>query len=243
MSEYYRNRAGPDRAFVVTPYVERNGSVSPEIPDRCPWWSGPEDQACKMSVHHWRERKCGPGFPLAAVRCGAHDGGVFTLYPPGYAPYRRQAVLQLASDGTSIDEDGAQLRVDFDNTLFKAALDAESGVPWPRKAGAANLSSWGTQGRQLELGAELLGLSKDIGARVRQSIAALLSVSVLQLLAGSRGVGYRHVGTAICEVLKVIRSGARRAQRLLHAGYLAGRWGEPVHWDPDRRVLERLPFR
>lgn len=215
----------------------------PELPARCPMWSGPGGGACKVAIHHWRPRKTGPRFPVAVVRCGTHGGGAFTLYPPSYAPYRRQPVMQVAPDGSRVHDDRDGLRQDFGGTVFEAALDAEGGQPWPRETSEESQGSWGTQGRRLGIAAQVLGLLHAVADRVRESIAAVLSVDVLLLRDGSRAKGYRGVGTAVCSVLERLRGGTRRALHLLFGGHLAGRWGEPMQWDPECRLLERLPFR
>ena len=87
-----------------------------------------------------------------------------------------------------------------------------------------------------------MGLARDLSDRVRSSIAAVLSVNHLQLREGSRAVGYRAMGQAVCGVLAQIKGGARRALQLLVCGNLTELWGEPLYWDIQRQVLERSPF-
>ena len=241
MAACYPSRPGPDRPFVVAPYVERGKVMVPEMPGRCPW-RGPSEEPCSVGIHHWRLRRTGPRFALAVVRCAAHEGGAFTLYPPGYAPYGRQAVLQVAPDGSSVHGEGDRLERDFGGTVFEAALAARDGQAWPRDSNEPPRCSWGTQGRHLQIAASVLGLARNTADRVREAIAAVLSVDVLRLRDGSRRVGYRAVGAAVCDVLARLRGGARRALHLLSCGHLSRRWGEPLQWDARRRVLERLPF-
>lgn len=185
----------------------------------------------------------GPEFRLAVVRCGVHGFGAFTLYPPGYAPYRRQAVLRVGPEGSRVHgDDGDRLRGDFGETVFEAALDAREGRPWPRQTRGEPQRSWGSQGRQLELVSRLVGVARGLADRVREVIAAVLSVGTLHLREASVAQGYRAIGEAVCRVLRRLRGGPRRAVHLLTCGHLAGLWGEPLHWDAGRRVMERSPF-
>lgn len=62
--------------------------------------------------HHRRARKTGPVHQLYMVECRAL-GAVFTLYPPGYAPYRRQAVLRLAPESDPIRGEGSTVEAEF----------------------------------------------------------------------------------------------------------------------------------
>jgi hypothetical protein len=127
----------------------------------------------------------------------------FTLYPPAFAPYRRQAVLRVAPDGQPIRGEGDPQQTDFGGTVFEAALDAKRGQPWARESGmGAQERWWGTQGRHLRLGARLAGVARDLSDRVRCSIATVLSVATLQLIEGARGGG----------LPRARRGGLRRAQ-------------------------------
>jgi hypothetical protein len=178
------------------------------------------------------------------MHCRTHDCG-FTLYPPGYAPYRRQPVMRVAPDGAPIYGEGDRQRTDFSQTLFEAALDAKQGQAWARESDRFHDPPqrwWGTQGRHLRRGARLLGLAGDLSDRVRSCIAAVLSVPQLVLREGTRAVGYRAIGQAICEVLEQIPGAARRALHLLVCGSLSGLWGEALYWDAQRQVLERSAF-
>jgi len=100
----------------------------------------------------------------------------------------------------------------------------------------------GTQGRHLYLASRLVGVARELSDRVRSGIAAVLWVDQLQLREGSRARGYRAVGKVVVAVLRRLRRGARRAMELLVCGHLVGKWGEPLHWDAQRQVLERSPF-
>lgn len=250
MPQSYPVPSRQSRPFVCTPYGPGpDGRLAATIPDRCPTRAcGPcTTTDCDVRLAYYRPRKTGPPHALAVVGCRTH-GGAFTLYPPGYAPYRRQSVLNLSYDGSSIlREEGCDIqRTDFDGTLFESALDAQDGVTWARESGLAvpDVADryWAGQGRHLELAARITGVARDLSERMRVLIAMVLSVDCLGLKEGARATGYRAIGKAICSVLAKLQGRARRARALLICGAVVGSWGEPLHWDAKRRVLERTPF-
>ena len=231
------------------------GGLIPQVPEVCPSWE-PGGGACSVSIHHWRERKTGPGFPLAVARCAVHGQG-FTLYPPGHAPYQRVAIVGVGVDGRPVlddrDEGGLQEGEEpvwggeFAGTVFAAAVDADRGKPWSRcSPSGATEGWWPTQGRHLQVSALLVGVSSDLDDRQREGIAQVLSVETLLLRDEATSVrtnpGYRTMGRAVCRVLRTLRAGARRGLGLLTCGHLAEWWGRPLEWDPRRRVLTSLPF-
>jgi len=180
---------------------------------------------------------------LALARCRIHDLG-FTLYPAGFAPYRRQPVLKIAPDGSAISTEEVGLRDDYDDTVFAAAVDGAESLRWARDS-HDNMPDrfWGTQGRHLKLAARLVGVARDLTARVRESIAAVLSVSGLKQREHSAAVGYRAIGKAVCDMLRQLHGNhASRASALLTCGYVVGHWGEPLHWNVARQDLLRSPF-
>jgi hypothetical protein len=241
MSGSYSARGSSRTPFIVTPYVaDAAGELAAELPTCCPRWTAAD--SCRVSVHHLRRRKSGPLHLLTVATCATH-GAAFTLYPPGFAPYLRRPVQRLSPDGREAvpaEETPGQWR----GTLFEAAVDAEHGRAWPRSTDTViGDTSWGSQCRQLEETAHLLGVAATIDDTSREVIAAVLSVGVLVLRELSRSRGYRAVGRAVCDVLRRLGQGARRAMQLLVCGHLAGRWGEPWRWDPERRVVERFAFR
>jgi hypothetical protein len=234
--------------FVITPYrPNADANPVPDIPDTCPLHAV-DKSICQIAQHHFRNRKTGPGFPLLVVTCHAHKIS-FTLYPPGFAPYRRQPVIQQTLEGETpavekenhLDEAGI-----YEATVFQAAFDAKAGRAWAKNSlESAPERWWSTQRRHLQLGARLLGISQSLNQHVRETIAEALSLDHLRLreLLPKTSLGYRSLGLAICEVLKSIHSGTTRAMRLLFCGYAIGRWAMPWRWDSKRKVLEGLPFR
>ncbi len=151
MPESYPARPSARRSFVVTPYIlAADGKLVAELPDRCPRASATTQPRCRVAAHHQRKRKTGPEFALLVARCDAH-GCAFTLYPPGYAPYRRQALVRLGPDGTDLQHDEPEtLMRSFESTLFEAAVDASQGRAWAREPGdVPGERWWSTQGRHL----------------------------------------------------------------------------------------------
>lgn len=215
------------------------------MPDSC-GLRKPGDPPCDIRQHHLRPRKTGPCYPLTVVKCHTH-AIPFTLYPPGFGPYQRKPVLLLAPEGTAVlHEKSEDPLPDFDGTLFEAALDAKEGRARARNP-AKDLRDgwWTTQCRHLEMALKLLGLLGTTTDRVRETIAAVLSVACLLLRDESRipEPGYQSRGHAVCAVLEALTgSAALRASRLLFCGYVIGKWGRPWTWDPSRRCLETLPF-
>jgi len=83
-----------------------------------------------------------------------------------------------------------------------------------------------------------------VSAQERERVAALLGVETMTLAEAGRDWdhGYRARGGAIARVLRRVRRTFGRMLRLLHAGFLFGRWGRPMLWRDDRRTVETLPF-
>lgn len=244
MPESYPSGPRLRRPFLVTPYtLGLDGRLSPALPSRCPCGVESAKPLCSIRVDHYRHRSTGPTHPLAVARCSTHALG-FTLYPAGFAPYRRQAVLKVAPDGSMISTEEVGLRQDFADTVFTAAVEGADGQSWARNTNAAVPDcSWGTQGRHLQLAARLVGVARDLTDRVRESVATVLSVSGLKQREHSTAIGYRAIGKAICDMLQQLRgSHASRASALLMCGHLVGHWGEPLHWDVARDDLLRSPF-
>jgi hypothetical protein len=240
-------RPSARRFFVTTEYFPGAGGVlEPAMPTTCPQASSHASR-CDVRPHFIRPRKTGPCFPLTVARCYTHDCS-FTLYPPAFGPYLRAPVLLLAADGSaplSEKTDRQDLEA-FEGTLFQAALDGERRKAWARDSldGAPD-RWWSTQGRHIDLAMRLLGITRDIGARLRERIARVLSIDHLFLRDQARTEtdGYHARASAVCAVLRRLRHSATAALRLLFAGRLIGRWGTPRTWDRRRRLLERLPFR
>jgi hypothetical protein len=192
-----------------------------------------------------RRRKAGPRHQLLVATCYTHKRS-FTLYPPGFAPYQREPVVLLRPDaphGGKVPPRKTEPLEAFRGGMFEAAVDAKEGCAWLRNSEqGAPVSWWSTQGRHLAQASRLLGVAREIGDRVRETIAAVLSLACLVLRDEGRslGCGYRSRGEAVCNVLEAL--GGTSAERLLFAGYAAGLWARPWTWDHQRGCLTSLPF-
>lgn len=223
-------------AFIVTPYeATPDGRLVPQMPRDGPCRE--PGAACRLYVHHLRERSTGPCFPLTVVRCVTHRRA-FTLYPPGHIPHGRVAVVALAPSGEPVR--GAD---PFAGTLFEAARDAAQGEAWPREQPGGSDHWWGRQGRHLERAATLTGVAPGLTPRCREEAASLLDVDLLVLTGRPAPVGYRALGQAVCAVLEALHHGPCLVDRLGAAGALAGLWGEPWRTDSTTGVPRRQPFR
>ena len=245
MPASYPDAPRSPRPFIVTAYVVGPaGQLEPPMPSSCPLGARAQED-CRLSMHHRRRRKSGPGHSLAVIKCRTHGIG-FTLYPPGYGPYRRQPVERLSPDGRALGVEGDRDAAEFAGTLFEAASDARAGRAWARGGGDSVRPPerwWSTQGRHLGLCARLAGVATELVEKTREGVAAVLSVATLTLREKAKARGYREIGEAVCSVLAAIGRGPRRARRLLVCGHLVRCWGEPMHWDARRGVLHRSPFR
>jgi hypothetical protein len=244
------------RDFVITPYEEVGGRLEPCLPTVGPCQEA-DDRPCRLGVHQSRSRKTGPLHDLVVVHCHTH-GRFFTLYPPGYAPYKRKPVGLVAPDGRPVlhqvdpraGEGELLPRLErFAGTLFEAGLDASMGRTWSRfgpwgLGGAERY--WSTQCRQIEVAARLLGVSGQLRAPDREAITEVLGTErmlVSELSAEvRRRPGYRAHGAAIAQVLATLPAGRCEVDRLLDAGHVAGLWGLPRRWDPQSGALLKSPL-
>ncbi len=185
-----------------------------EVPGECPWRE--PTAPCDVVQHGLRDRKTGPEHALAVCRCHAH-GLCFSVYPAGFVPYARRALL----DGSASAPSYAQ-----------AAEDAAAGVAWPRSASGGSDRWWTTQRRLLRRLCEVLG-ADGTTLRDRAAIALGLPLRLLADVAGT--VGYRARGRAVVAVLDALGDDL---DRLLLAGALTGAWGRPWRWQrsPPRLV-------
>ena len=176
-----------------------------------------------------RTEPCAPCYPIAVVGCREHGGRRYTLYPPGHYPYGRVAVVPYSVGGEMwLDADSGQPQ--WQATLFGAAQDAEQEKQWApeqnwwRPLGAPSRR---TQGRWLELGGRLTGVSPDLEEREREQITTRLGVATTTALAGARSWerSWESRGAAIVAVLVARAVSARLGDRMGAAGAVSDLWG------------------
>ena len=212
------------------------------LPERCVLATG--GQRCRVFVDHYRDRKTGPGFPVAVVGCSRHPQGRFTLYPPGHVPYGRQAVVPCSPSGPLLRE-AATGHPLWQATLVGAALDAAEGRRWPSHSPADDERRRRTQGCRLARAGHLLGVHPELDARCRERIATRLQVPTLTLREAARGwaPSWQARGAAIRAVLMALPVDGGLLDRLLAAGAVSGLWPSPQRWDPVRHTWIRARSR
>lgn len=242
------------------------------MPDRCIAGASEKDARCVVRIHHWRERKVGPGYPLVVAKCTTH-GTAFTLYPPGFVPYGRVAVAPVDAegewvsrcergDGASQDEQGGGGRMAngdehepqqrtglpwaWELTLLSAAQNASEGQLWSREGNeSGTLGSSRTQGRRIGVAARLLGL---FGHGQDCPLVGPLGISPLThsdaKAAYQQADGIQARGRAVMMSLaELAPAGCDLLERVLWAGSAAGLWGNAWCWDAGRHRLREVMAR
>ena len=205
------------------------------VPRCCPF-AGP-DETCRIAGHHFRARKTGPGFPVLVAYCGVHLRA-FTVYPPGHVPYGRQAVAPADSRGQVLRQGGGEAapgRPLWEKTIFVAAVEASAGQQWSDSSLGQDQWRRRTQGRWLELGARLLGLT-EVTERVQERLSEQLGLDCLEIREQARAYrtakGPQSRGQVIEGILAGLPLRSCLVDDLLAGGCIAGLWGRPSRWDP-----------
>jgi hypothetical protein len=237
------------RPFATAPYCL--GDSEPPTPLVQPWscpHAGGESGDCAIGFHHRRERKTGPGFALVVLHCRTHRRA-FTLYPLGHVPYGRLAFAPVSCDGELLHNAEAPSARDrgpcWQVTIFLAALQAASGLCWPRDSDGIQMI-WDTQLAHLATCAKALGLSKQTPPRLGEQLAQRLDVPRLELIDAAQAYqqarGYREQGRAIESVLERLRPGRCLLEQLLCCGVLTGLWSRVERWEPGASRPRRTVF-
>jgi len=166
--------------------------------------------------------------------CKKHaDGGAFTLYPPAWAPYRRQALAPATPAGHAVRE--VPVGAVSCDTIFEASHDAARGDTWPPMGADTTAGVRRTQRRHISYAAALLGLAPDCSCAARGLVAEALRVPELRLREAADGYGrastVRERAQIVLQVYALLPVG-QAVDALLRAGWRAGLWGRPKRWDP-----------
>lgn len=225
--------------FAIAPYEpDDEGTLRPVLPERCVFATAAE--TCSPFVDHYRDRKTGPGHPLAVVGCRCHPHKRYTLYPPGHLRYGRQQVVPCRPSG-SLQQDPDTGQPAWEETLFAAALDAAQGQRWPAHSPAEDERRRRTQGCRLTVAGTLLGVHPELDSRTREWVATQLRVPTLTLrdAADQWATSWQARGGAIRTVLQALPLNGSLLDRLLAAGAITGLWPSPQRWDPVRGAWVR----
>lgn len=220
-----------DAPFLVAAYeVSEDGTLQPVLPVRC-LLAGRGD--CRWRIHSRRQRKTGPCFALAFVRCLTHLFGG-TVYPPGYAPYARAPIAPVDLRGELISSPAGAL--DWSQTVLAGAIDAAEGRLWPKEAPVRDVGGRDleidparrrrSQGRHIAFVAGVLGIGSDLDESKRERIARTIGIPCLILNQEAtefrEARRYSERGRAIRRVVEQLPRGRDLAGRLVEAGVIAG---------------------
>ena len=243
----YHPRPGNQRLFVQSPYdPDERGDLQCRLPMECP--RAEPGSACRVRVHHFRERSTGPCFALVVAVCRTHGPPAFTVYPPGHVPYGRAPVAPARMDGMGVLQRGAAGAPAWEQTLLNAAHAAARGERWDRlgemQSGMRDAPAHSrTMRRRLDLAGNLFGVHPDLPFRTREAVADRLDVPVVVLEdARDRWVATRSWTVQAKEILKAVAAvPVRRSmpEKVIEAGAQVGLWPSAFLWRPDRRLLER----
>ncbi len=256
MQECHGLAQNASRSFATAPYCPQGSepaSLEPVLlPSRCIYADGEADSggdACRIGVHHLRDRKTGPAFPITVLHCYTH-GRAFTLYPLGHFPYGRVALAPVGVDGepswTAEGEQADHRALVWSSTLFAGAVAASKTGTKPQPT--APNAWWATEPPDvLKAPAALLGLEPAPDERGAELVARQLGLPLPRLKEASgayrqaRGVVARaQVLTSVLDELA--GPGRCLLDRLLGAGAGVGCWGQVERWDagaagPCRRLF------
>jgi len=227
--------------FATVPYAaDERGFLQAVVPSRCPF-AAPGEPGCRVAVRHRRERKTGPCFPIAVVRCSAHPQHSFTLYPPGHFPYGRRPLVTCSVSGPLL-LDPSTRQPTWAGTVLQAAEDAAKALRWAPHSVTEAPAVRRSQGRHLDLAGLLLGVHPDLDAGERERIATRLRAPTMAVRSASSmwSTSWTSRGAAIVLALATTPVDGSLLDRLMSAGFAAGLWARPRRWAPPRSwVLAR----
>lgn len=221
------------RPFIVSGYTSNErGIPRPQKPSSCPF-ATLSDASCTIHIERWRVRICGIRFAVAGMRCVTHKVS-FTVYPPGWAPYARKALLLVDHGGCEVETEDQDNR--WGDTVFEASADAAAEKLWPEEVQLGPLPEVGlvpqsrrTQRRHIAGVVLLLGLNQSATCREREIVARFMNIGVSWLEAGARkirdGPSLIRKGVEAVQVLEQLQAIRLRMIGLLTLGTNQGFWG------------------
>ncbi len=238
----YKPKTIAMRSYVVTPYhLDDEGNVVAQCPTVCTHATPGQDH-CELYLDHSRDRKTGPPYSLAVLRCRTH-AIAFTLYPPGFTPWGRKPWVHLSPDGDELShEPGSEGKR---GTYFDAAIDAANGVGWPREEdpdAVSSLPSYVTQSCQLQRSARLLGFEQHPLEAFTQTLQLQGQMVHQALSAISTPPTPVALGRFVVDILQSLRPDLPSLfERLVAGGAAVGLWPPVFVWRP--RIGRLVPRR
>lgn len=222
----YSESASERNAFFVT-VAYRNlsdGQVVCDIPSHCPL--GADGSSCSVRVHGKRERKCGPGHPLFIAVCSKHRH-YFTLYPLGWVPYSRKAVVPNAPKEAPTPPS----LTDWRDTWVGKVVPLAEGEPRVCHGCFGNPDTRQIR-REVVRAGRLCGLSAE--PRLAEQLALDIGVGLHAIHQARQrftaGRSWQARATAVAAVLGAIPPDRTRLARVLRAGARAKLWSPPWMW-------------
>ena len=228
------------RPFLCAPYLLAGSGAPPAAAQgirRCPSAQGGD--VCAVSKDGFRKRPTGPGFRLQVMNCKPH--GHFTVYPMGFVPYGRTAVAPVSFTGEARGCDLDAPAIKWRRSIFAAPVALAVGPAWQRELGRMDH----VQRQHLEVTAQILGLSPDLGAVTVERIRDVLGLAGIDHERARRDfVGARdaaHRAAIIVPLLAPVVIDAGLCGRVLSAGFRAGVWGRPLLFDARTATVFPAP--
>ena len=269
-----RRRKLPGIRFVQTDYRQGDARPVARLPEFCPYLEeDDQDPACRVLVHHLRNRKTGSVRQIVVCWCAGHRKA-FGLYPPDGVPYARLPwspvglageVLRVVEEALPPSSDQRQVKLSprltsFVPTYPGAAVDEGRNVFWPKQgfswAAEPSLHTHPRQETQVRRSLRTLRVLGIDGAGVdgrdRLAISEVLDLPLAVLLdleasvpevVGGETPSVR--GRVVSAALEALPEVSPRclAHRLAMAGHLAGVWGRPWVFEVATGRFWSEPFR
>jgi len=214
--------------------MDKHSVLRPETPKNCPKQISYQKK-CLIKNKGWRHRRHGPGFPLIIFECCIHSGS-FTIYPPGWEPYGREATVDVAPDG-SVYIDEADDAPSLANTVFAAAIDAADEIKWPEEAHSDRYLKgvFKTQKRHINGLLRLLGIARESSEKCREHVTARLGIALSDLQHAHARIRdgprllWREKGLQLKGLITTLQPLSRHLASIQILGSEVEFWGQPIN--------------